>query len=148
MSDNVKFALSYAYHKLDMFKEDPSKPSVLAAAISVGWGIAATMALVMQASLLFSATGPADLPAANCPSVSAFHVQALLTLPIALLHILLTVILFDAYQRKSWFIIGLSVFLHLVASFSVRYQCWYSRNTRPHPREASFELYCSIFGLF
>jgi len=103
-----------------MFKEDVSKPSSLAAAISVGWGIAASMALIMQAPTLFSAVGPADLPAPGCPSVSAFHIQALVTLPMALLHILLTIVLFDAYQRKSWLLIGLSIFLHFVASFAVR----------------------------
>jgi hypothetical protein len=103
-----------------MFKEDPSKPSTFSASVSVGWGIGASMALVMQSSMLFSALGPADLPAANCPSVSAFHLQALITLPVALLHILLSIILFDAYPRKSWLLIGLSVFLHFVASFAVR----------------------------
>ena len=97
-----------------------SKPTTFAASISVGWGIGASMALVMQSSMLFSALGPADLPATNCPSVSAFHLQALITLPIALLHILLSIILFDAYPRKSWLLIGLAVFLHFVSAFAVR----------------------------
>lgn len=111
---------SMSYHGIQMFREDPSKPTALAAAISVGWGIGASMALIMQAPALFSALGPADLPAPACPSVSAFHIQALMTLPTALLHILLTVIVFDAYPRKSWLMIGLSAFLHFVAAFAVR----------------------------
>jgi hypothetical protein len=121
---NCFSVLSMAYHKVEMFREDPSKPSGLAAAISVGWGIGASMSLILQAPTLFSALGPADLPAPGCPSVSAFHLQALVTLPIALLHILLSIILFDAYQRKSWLLIGLSIFLHFIASFAVRFFFW------------------------
>ena len=111
-----------AYHQVEMFREDVSKPSGLSAALSVGWGIGASMALILQAPGLFSALGPADLPAQGCPSVSAFHIQALITLPLALTHILITIVLFDAYQRKSWFLIVLATSLHLVASFAVRFK--------------------------
>lgn len=110
-----------AYHQVEMFKEDASKPSGLSAAVSVGWGIGASMALILQAPSLFSALGPADLPATACPSVSVFHIQALVTLPLALIHILITIVLFDAYQRKAWFLIILATSLHLIASFAVRF---------------------------
>ena len=105
---------------MEMFREDPSKPTPLAAAVSVGWGIGASMALITQAPTLFSALGPADLASPACPSVSAFHIQALMILPTALLHILLTIIVFDAYPRRSWLLICLTAFLHFVAAFAVR----------------------------
>lgn len=92
------------------------------------------MALIMQAPALFSALGPADLAAPACPSVSAFHIQALMTLPTALLHILLTIIVFDAYPRKSWLMIGLAAFLHFVAAFAVRFR---NASSLPHACAAS-----------
>jgi len=99
------------------FASDSSKPSNFTASLAVGWGIGVASALILYTSVVWHGRGPGFLPANACPHISLFYISAVIALQFVLLHMMLSVIAFDAFARCSYKWIAFVVGAHLAASF-------------------------------
>jgi len=108
-----------AYSKLSFgsTRDDTTKPSNFLSALTVGWGFGFTSSLILYTSIMWGSTGPGFFPTPACKSISVFHIGSLNAQAFIMLHVLWTIIGFDAYLRRTWWKIGFILVSHLLASF-------------------------------
>jgi len=102
--------------KQGVFKDDPSKPSDFMTALTVGWGFATTNAFISYISSLSHFTGPGFLPAPACQTVSIFYVMALIELVYGLMHLCWSLLAFEGYNSRTWWLPAFVYVSHLISS--------------------------------
>lgn len=96
-------------------------PNRLMIALAVGVGTSAVYVLVNIVPILWEALGPATLFAPACPTVSLFTIAAIHGMLFSLLHMLLSVIAFIAYEFRRWVFMVILWVSHFAASYFVRF---------------------------
>ena len=71
----------------------------LFASLAIGVGSGAMYVLLMYTSLLWEATGPATLFSKACAGTDLFTIGALYALAFSLLHVMWSVVAFDAFRQ-------------------------------------------------
>eukprot|EP01121_Diplochlamys_sp_Union-15-3_P017708 TRINITY_DN628_c0_g1_i1.p1 TRINITY_DN628_c0_g1~~TRINITY_DN628_c0_g1_i1.p1 ORF type:complete len:276 (-),score=35.55 TRINITY_DN628_c0_g1_i1:48-815(-) len=105
-----------AYSKLS-FGNDDTKPSNFVSALTIGWGFGFCSALVLYTSLMWASSGPGYYATPACESISVFHIGGLISQAFVLLHVMWSIIGYDAYLKKIWWKIAFIFVTHLGASF-------------------------------
>lgn len=88
-------------------------------ALAAGVGYSLIHCLLMYSVILSNALGPGTFFADTCPHFSTFVVTAWLSFSFGILHILLMIIAFDAFRRRSIVKCVILCLLHMAAACSV-----------------------------
>lgn len=115
----ARFAFWWLYiraFKQGSFKDDPTKPSDFMVALSFGWGYATTNVVLSFLSGLSHFTGPAFLPAPACTTVSVFYVLALIEVAFIAMHYCWSLLAFEGYNSRTWWVPVFVYLSHLLAS--------------------------------
>jgi len=91
-------------------------PNFLSVATALGLGSGVTYALVMFVSILWEASGPGALFSEACPTTSLFMVGSIMSSLFILEHILLSIIAFEGFRKRSRFLISSVWIVHLISS--------------------------------
>jgi anterior pharynx defective protein 1 len=91
------------------------------ASLAIGLGFGLTHGVVMYGSVLVAAIGPGSLFVPACPQISLFLLSAMFALAFITMHVLLSVISFDAFRLRDWkpFLLKTSAigFTHLLIAY-------------------------------
>lgn len=110
LQEAMRWAFYKLYAKAQKAFTGGSSPNVavphaldyFSASLAIGLGFGFTHGVVMYGSVLASANGPGSLYAPACPSVSLFLLSAVFALAFITMHVLLSVLSFDAYKVTEW----------------------------------------------
>jgi anterior pharynx defective protein 1 len=92
-------------------------PNHLLIALAVGVGTGTVYVLVNVVPVIWEALGPGTLFAAACPSASLFTLAAIHGMLFSLLHMVLSVVAFVAYEFRRWLLIAVLWGAHFSASY-------------------------------
>lgn len=79
----------------------PQALDYFAASLAIGLGFGLTQGVVMYGSVLVDAYGPGTLFAPACSSISLFLLSAVFSLAFIIMHVLLSVLSFDAFKMTT-----------------------------------------------
>ena len=101
----MRFAFYALYRKAERVLKPRATHSangdLLAAALATGVGSGGMYVLLLFTSLLWQAAGPGALFARACPGVDLFQLNALHALAFSLLHVLWSMLAFDAFRQLA-----------------------------------------------
>lgn len=94
--------------------------SEFSCAVAAGFGFGVIYAMVMYGNVLAAASEPADYYPPSCEGASIFGVSAGSALLMQVLHMCLSITMFDAWRRVKvdWKKVGVSVVIHFAATVS------------------------------
>lgn len=110
---------SYALeeHALSLEDEEGSI-TTSSAGLSVGCGFALAQTLITQAPLWEASAGPGTLMSLSCSGLTSLALSSLIASILALLQIIVTVLSFDGFKRKSVSRVCLASSIYLIASLA------------------------------
>eukprot|EP01119_Soliformovum_irregulare_P007631 TRINITY_DN2007_c0_g1_i2.p1 TRINITY_DN2007_c0_g1~~TRINITY_DN2007_c0_g1_i2.p1 ORF type:complete len:210 (-),score=28.69 TRINITY_DN2007_c0_g1_i2:65-694(-) len=94
-----------------------SHPDEIQASLAFGWGSGVTQACISYVTILMNATGPAAAFVPSCPSVNLFAFGAFMALCWIFLHIFWSVLAYDAFKNRTWWLLGVVALSHLISAF-------------------------------
>lgn len=128
LQEGMRWLFFKLYAKAEKGFMDNSKTATAAtrsldnflASLAIGLGFGLTHGVVMYGSVLAGSLGPGSLFTPACPQISLFLLSAVFALAFIAMHVLLSVISFDAFRASSWrpFLLKFSLICgsHLVIS--------------------------------
>ncbi|KAH3759372.1 gamma-secretase subunit Aph-1 [Pelomyxa schiedti] len=101
--------------RMGLSKEFPNR---LLVSVALGLGSGVVYVLVTYVTILWESIGPGALFCDSCSRVSLFMINGAIAAAFLILHILLSLIAFEAYCRRKWLFVAAVWISHYAASFS------------------------------